>query len=100
MLVKNKINLGCGNAFGGTDEDADVGGDVQTGVEKVLDIQYNFNLVEYSFSKPDFMTYIKGYLKKVKDHLAEKNPDRVDGFMKGAQEFIKSLVGKFEEYTL
>ena len=70
------------------------------GGEKVLDIQYNFNLVETPMSKKDFMTYIKGYFKKVKDHLAEKKPERVDSFMKGAQDFVKNLVGKFEDYTL
>jgi C4-type Zn-finger protein len=70
------------------------------GGEKVLDIPFNFNLVEYPFSKPDFMTYIKGFLKKVKETLSTTKPDRVDPFMKGAQEFIKTVVSKFDEYTL
>ena len=46
------------------------------------------------------MTYIKGYLKKVKEHLDKTNPTRTASFMKGAQEFIKTIVGKFDEYTL
>jgi len=95
--------IGCGNAFGGTNEDEEeAGGSGGDGVpaEKVLDIQFNFNLVEYPMSKADFMTYIKGYLKKVKEYLTENKPNRVDGFMKGAQEFIKTVVAKFEEYTL
>ena len=51
-------------------------------------------------SKKDFMIYIKGYFAKVKNHLAEKKPDRVDAFQKGAQDFVKNLVGKFEDYVL
>jgi hypothetical protein len=69
-------------------------------VEKVLDIQFNFQLVEYPMSKAEFMSYVKGYLKKLKEHLTTSKPDRVDGFMKGAQEFIKSVVGKFDEYVV
>jgi hypothetical protein len=100
MLVRNYyLYKGCGNAFGGGAEEE--GGDSgMGGGEKVLDIQFNSNLVEYQFSKPDFMTFIKGYLKRVKDHLATNKPDRVDGFMKGAQEFIKTLIPKFDEYIL
>ena len=51
-------------------------------------------------SKPEFMSYIKGYLKKLKERLSTTKPERVDGFMKGAQEFIKVIVGKFEEYVM
>lgn len=92
--------LGCGNAFGGTgDEEGEQGGSAETGEEKVIDIQFNFNLVEYQFSKADFMTYIKGYLKKVKEHLTTNKPERVEPFMKGAQEFIKLVNGKFDEFV-
>ena len=51
-------------------------------------------------SKSDFMTYIKGYLKNLKEHLAANKPERVDPFMKGAQEFIKTVAGKFDEYVM
>ena len=30
------------------------------------------------------MTYVKGYMKKVKGYLEEKKPDRVEPFMTGA----------------
>jgi len=93
-----EINVGNCNAFGGGEEEE--GGAEESGEEKVLDIQFNFNLMEYQMSKADFMTYIKGYLKKIKEHLTANKPDRVDKFMKGAQEFIKAIVGKYEEYTI
>ena len=51
-------------------------------------------------SKNDFLTYFKGYFAKVKKHLTEKKPDRVDAFQKGVQDFVKNLFGKFEDYIL
>lgn len=91
---------GCGNAFGSGDDEVAGGDDGQPPEEKVIDIQFNFNLVEYPMSKSEFMTYIKGYLKKVKEHLTANRPERVDEFMKGAQEFIKLVSTKFDEYTI
>ena len=90
------VDVGNCNHFGGTEEE---GGDGEP-QEKVLDIQYNFNLVETHMSKGEFMTYIKGYLKKLSDFLTEKNGERVDEFKKGIQDFIKTVVGKYDEYTL
>jgi hypothetical protein len=47
------------------------------------------------------MAYIKEFLKKLKANLTERGlTDRVDGFMKGAQEFVKFIVGKFDEVEL
>ena len=37
-------------------------------------------------------------MKKVKEYLAEKKPERVDGFMKGAQAMVKFIVGQFDEF--
>jgi hypothetical protein len=31
-----------------------------------------------------YTAYIKGYMKRVKEHLEKNKPDRVAGFMKGA----------------
>jgi hypothetical protein len=67
--------------------------------EKVLDIEYNHNLVSTSFSKPEFMAYIKNFLKNLKARLTETgNEARVESFQKGAQDFIKTVVGNFENY--
>lgn len=45
------------------------------------------------------MTFIKTFLKNTKTYLEENGKtDRVTAFMAGAQEFIKSVVPKFDEY--
>lgn len=38
------------------------------------------------------MTYLKGYMKAVKAHLATANPDRVAAFEKGAAAYAKKYV--------
>lgn len=92
------VDVGCGNAFGGGDDDE--GGNDEGPQEKVLDVQHNFNLVEVPLSKADFKDYIKGYMKQLKEHLAKVKPERVEQFQKGAMEFVKKVMGaKFEEYT-
>jgi hypothetical protein len=41
------------------------------------------------------MTYLKGYMKSIKAHLAEHNPERVPAFEKGAAVFAKKCVLPF-----
>ena len=96
------VDIGCGNAFGGSNEDEEEGGSApgEEPQEKVIDIAYNFGLCEQSLSKADFMGYIKEYCKKLKLKLTETNPSRVDGFMKGIGAFIKQVVGEnFNDYV-
>jgi hypothetical protein len=64
------IDIGCGNAFGGNDDEA-------AETQKVLDLIDNFKYQETAFTKADYTKYIKGYMKKVKEHLEKTNPDRV-----------------------
>lgn len=38
-------------------------------------------------------------MKKVKEYLTTKNPDRVAPFMKGAQEMVKWILTNFDDLT-
>jgi hypothetical protein len=60
---------------------------------KVLDVVDSFQYQETSFGKSDFVAYVKQYMKKVKELLEKSKPDRVAGFMKGAQEMVKFVLG-------
>ena len=92
------VDIGCGNAFGGNEDDGEGGDGVAQ--EKVLDVVYNFNLTENPMSKPEFMAFIKNYLKNLKAHLeGNGKAARTEDFMKGAQEFIKFVVSKFDDFT-
>ena len=70
-------------------------------VEMVLDVVANSELKQVNMSKKEFMAYIKDYFKKVIAYLEKKKKkDRVDGFKKGAQAFIKFIVPKYDEIEL
>ena len=70
-------------------------------VEMVLDVVANSEIKQVNMSKKVFMAYIKDYFKKVIAYLEENGKaDRVDGFKKGAQAFIKFIVPKYDEIEL
>ncbi|KAI1899558.1 hypothetical protein AGOR_G00063020 [Albula goreensis] len=63
-----------------------------------VDIVINHKLQETSFTKDSYKTYIKDYMKAVKQKLEETNPDRVKPFMAGAQKEIKSILANIKNY--
>lgn len=98
MVTKGEVevDIGCGNEFGGGAEED--GGAGPTG-EVVNDLIDAFQYNESPFTKAEYMTYIKEYMKKVKAILEKENPSRVDGFMKGAQEMVKFILSRFNDFT-
>ena len=94
------VDVGCGDAFtkpeGATDE-----APAQGNVEMVLDVVANSELKQVNMSKKEFMAYIKDYFKKIIAYLEENGKkDRVEGFKKGAQAFIKFIVPKYDDIEL
>lgn len=85
----------CGVARN-TEEGEDAGGDEP--VEMVIDIIDGFKLVETGFSKKEYGTYIKGYMKRVEKFLQENKPDRVEAFKSGAAKLIKEILGKYDDF--
>lgn len=82
----------------GVEDNAEEGeGGLADGAEQKVDVVHAFRLNDASFTKAEFIGYIKMYLKKIKDHLTEKKPDRVDPFMKAAQAFVKKVLGRFDD---
>ncbi len=52
------------------------------------------------FLQKSYMAYIKSYMGRVKKHLEETNPKRVAPFQAAAQNFIKKVIAKFDDYQL
>lgn len=77
------------------EEDVD---EVDDAVETVNNVVYSFRLQNTGFDKKSFLTYIKGYMKKVKAHLAETAPEEVEVFEKGATAYVKKVVGSFKDW--
>lgn len=93
------IQIGVGEINTGSNasaEEADEG--TEDTAEKVNNVVYSFKLAPTSFDKKSYMTYIKGYMKKVKQHLQETNPDRIPIFEKGIAGFVKKVLGNFNDY--
>ena len=96
MIVKGgeNVDIGRGNEFGGGDEDEAL----DPNVERVNEIVNGFSLQETSFTKKEFVQLIKAYLQKLRKHITENNPERVQGFMEGASAFVKWAVSTFDEF--
>ncbi|KDN37411.1 translationally-controlled tumor protein [Tilletiaria anomala UBC 951] len=87
--------------------DVDIGGNpsaeeqaeaLESGAEQVIDVVHSAKLQQTSFDKKGYLTYLKGYMKSIKNKLQESNPDRVPAFEKGAAEFAKKIVANFKDY--
>ncbi|POV99442.1 hypothetical protein PSHT_13554 [Puccinia striiformis] len=65
---------------------------------QVNNLVHTFRLAPTSFDKKTYMTYLKGYMKAVKAHLAATKPERVEAFEKGAQEAAKKILANFKDY--
>jgi len=66
--------------------------DLEDGMITVNNIVHSFRLASTSFDKKSYLTYLKGYMKAVKQKLQESNPDEVATFEKGAQAFVKETI--------
>jgi len=56
-------------------------------------------LVQTDFDKKSYMTHIKDYMARLLKKLEADNASRVPAFKKGAQAFVKKVMGEFSEYT-
>ena len=63
----------------GANPSAEDGGDeaLEEGMITVNNVAYSFRLSETSFDKKSYITYIKGYMKRIKAKLAETDPEAV-----------------------
>lgn len=89
--------IGRGNQFGGGDPEEEVN---DPNVEKINNVVDAFQYKDTSFTKADFQTWIKGYMKKLKEHLEANNKERVEGFMKGAKEMVGFILSRFDDFQL
>jgi hypothetical protein len=67
----------------------------EDGAETVNNVVFSFRLQPTTFDKKAYLTYLKGYMKAVKE---QTSPDRVAAFESGAQAFAKKIVANFKDY--
>ncbi|KAA3673427.1 uncharacterized protein DEA37_0011317 [Paragonimus westermani] len=71
---------------------------VDDGSERVIDLVHASRLVETNFEKKSFTSYLKDYLKKVKEAVAAKDPSRVPDFEKAVQGYMLKVLKNFSDY--
>jgi len=71
---------------------------LEEGVTTVNNVVYSFRLQSTSFDRKSYMTYIKGYMKKLKTYLQENNPDRLAVFEKEVTKLVKRVLENFKDY--
>ncbi|XP_058468335.1 translationally-controlled tumor protein homolog [Solea solea] len=62
------------------------------------DIILNHKLQKTGFDKKQYTTYVKNYVKQLKEKLLESNPDRVNDFMKEAPAAVAQLLKNFKNF--
>ncbi|KAG5357166.1 Translationally-controlled tumor protein-like protein [Yarrowia sp. C11] len=77
-------------------EDAEEG--VDSDVQTVNNVVHSFRLQSTGFDKKSYLTYLKGYMKSIKNYLAEHKPEEVENFEKGAQAYAKKIVANFKDF--
>jgi Translationally controlled tumour protein len=77
-------------------EEADEG--VEDGVVTVNNVIYSMRLQPTTFDKKSYLTYLKGYMKRVKEHLKENDPERVKAFEVAAANYAKKIVASFKDW--
>ena len=69
--------------------------------ETVINVVDAHRLVEFEVSKADAMQMIKALMKRTMGYLKENGKeDRVAGFKQGATEFVKFVMGKYDEMQI
>jgi len=88
-------------------EDVDIGANpsaeeqeeaLEDGAAQVNNVVHSFRLQSTTFDKKSYLTYLKGYMKAVKEKLKVSNPDRIEAFEKGAAAFAKKIVANFKDF--
>ncbi|GIX66225.1 histamine-releasing factor [Babesia caballi] len=93
-----KGNEDYGIACNDDEEGGSSGPAADPGVEMVIDVVDAFRLQETPFTKAEYTSYIKKYIKRVATHLEENAPDRVAAFKEDIQKFVKHVLGNFGDF--
>lgn len=95
-----KIDIGANPATGEGEAAPEETETFQEDVDEspINDVVDAFKLCETGFSKKDYMTYLKSYLKSIRAKLEETNPSRVAAFEAGSQTYAKKILSNFDNF--
>ncbi|KAK4460261.1 putative translationally-controlled tumor protein [Cladorrhinum samala] len=96
MITEGAVEVDIGaNASA---EEAEEG--VEDQAVKVNNIVHSFRLQSTSFDKKSYLSYLKGYMKAVKEKLKSqgKSEEEIKDFETKAGAFAKKILGSFKDY--
>jgi len=96
MINKNtggEFDIGANDAEEGEKET------YENDVVKVINFVDGLRMQQTAFDKKSYMTYIKSYMKRLKTHLETNNPARVSDFTTQAQNMVKTILSKFDDFS-
>ncbi|KAE9983693.1 hypothetical protein BLS_003840 [Venturia inaequalis] len=97
----SRITIGADNIDIGANASAEEAGDeVEDTAQTVIDVVHSFRLNETQFDKKGYLTYLKGYMKKVKEAMKTKGADEaaIKDFETKAGAYAKKIIGNFKDY--
>jgi len=68
---------------------------LEDGAVQVNNVVHSFRLQSTAFDKKSYLTYLKAYMKAVKEKL---KPDHVEAFEKKAAGYAKKIVANFKDF--
>ncbi|KAL5598802.1 hypothetical protein BROUX41_003864 [Berkeleyomyces rouxiae] len=97
MITEGNVEINIG-ANASAEEAEEV---LEDAVVKVNNIVHSFRLQSTSFDKKSYLSYLKGYMKKVKTEMQKRGASEVEikVFETGASKFVKDVVlPNFKDY--
>ena len=95
IVVENGISDAL---IGGNASAEDGAEDICDEGNRTINIIHSNRLVEQSFNKKTYTTYIKGYMKSILEKLNETNPQRAAIFKANVQKYVTKIMKNFDEY--
>ncbi|KAJ1308918.1 hypothetical protein OPQ81_004603 [Rhizoctonia solani] len=89
VVKEGEVDIGANPSAEEADET------LEDGAKQVNNVVHSFRLQPTTFDKKSYLTYLKGYMKALKEKLPA---DRVDAFEKGAQAYAKKIVANFKDF--
>ncbi|QDS77591.1 hypothetical protein FKW77_001800 [Venturia effusa] len=97
----SRITIGAENIDIGANASAEEATEeVEDTAQTVIDVVHSFRLNETQFDKKGYLSYLKGYMKKVKEALKAKGADEatIKDFETKAGAYAKKIIGNFKDY--
>lgn len=97
-ILNPRVRIECQSRTGANPSAEEEQDTLEEGSVQVNNVVTSFRLQSTPFDKKSYLTYLKTYMKTVKEKLKENNPGRVELFERGAAGYAKKIVANFKNF--